>query len=100
MILILGLAPQALRLRLLRRLSDCLCKFSPLWKRLQVLNQISPLLSRQSQTEPRVVVIDDVKQRREASVVIVTSLVSRVHEETILTHKDAREIHRLVDAIR
>src|SRR4029079_7081578 len=47
-----------------------------------------------------VVVVHHVQERRESSVMIETSLVCGTHEETILTHEDAGQIHRLVHAIR
>src|ERR1051325_1053593 len=47
-----------------------------------------------------VVVVHNIKQRREAPVVIIASLVCGTHEQTILTHKDPRKIHSLVNTVR
>src|SRR6185369_3903400 len=47
-----------------------------------------------------VVVIHHVQERLESPVMKVPSLVRWIHEETILTHKEAGQIHRLVDVVR
>src|SRR6185369_9114177 len=47
-----------------------------------------------------VVVIHHVQERLESPVMKVPSLVGWIHEETILTHKEAGQIHCLVNTVR
>jgi hypothetical protein len=54
----------------------------------------------EAQLEEDVVVIDDIAERRESSVVKVAALVRRLHEETVFAHEEPGEVHRLVRMIR